>query len=283
MFFLSHSSTIEGLKSKLQLEYNALERHLVNLKMVINGEKSQLMLMSTNKKLQQITITAGGQTIRHQDTMKILGITLSHNGKFDNHVRGGKTNLIRQIHSRMAMLRIIRPHIPLSKLAQVGNSVLTSTIAYGAAVWGETSEKNLNLIQRAQTQAARIVLNIQRKKGSKQIHHRQDMLDELKWPNVQQIVFSTTVNLAKQAASNVSSTDLNELLNYTTPKLPRGPCRARIRNTAPCNRKGNGFSVRAVKNFNSLPPELTNKQVSTISFKRKAKEHIRTILLLPKH
>ena len=58
--------------------------------------------------------------------------------------------------------------------------------------------------------AARIIIRKWKKKEDGL--HRQEILDSVKWPNVQQLITASTLNLTKQAISGQSSCGMNYLL-----------------------------------------------------------------------
>ena len=60
----------------------------------------------------------------------------------------------------------------------MGNAIINSTIQYGAAIWGATTDQNVNKIQAAQIRAARILTKKWKKKDDG--IHRQQILDSIK-------------------------------------------------------------------------------------------------------
>ena len=75
--------------------------------------------------------------------------------KFDNHLWAGKKSVLKSINAKSALLKTIKPFISPQALAQVGASLINSTILYAAPLWGTTTKNNIAKIQKGQTKAAR--------------------------------------------------------------------------------------------------------------------------------
>ena len=108
--------------------------------------------------------------------------------KFDSHLWAGKDSMTKSLNQKIALLKNIKPFITQKALAQVGASLINSSILYAAPVWGATTKANIQKIQSLQT----IVGKAWQRNKNKQ--HRQELLDELNWPNVTQIIYSALLN-----------------------------------------------------------------------------------------
>ena len=191
---LARAKTIPKLLKQLKSDYTKISEYLINHRMAINANKTQLMVLLPPKDKENLTITLEDNVIKHQDDIKVLGVTLSSNMKFDTHLCTGKKNVTQAINAKISLLKTLKPFISPKALALVGASLINSTILYAAPLWGSTTKTNLAKIQKAQTRAARVI------KGRawhrpKTKQHRQQLLDEMNWPNVEQIIKSSTANL----------------------------------------------------------------------------------------
>ena len=77
--------------------------------------------------------------------------------KFDQHIKDSKKSLTKSIYKQMSILRNVKPHVSKTTLASIWNSLISSTILFGAPIWSQTSETNIAQVQRAQTKVARLV------------------------------------------------------------------------------------------------------------------------------
>ena len=249
--------------------------------MKINCSKTQLMFLNPSKEQRASTINLDNNSVSHQEHIKILGFTLSSDLKWDMHLKKGKSNMIKSINAKNAMLRSIRNIIPMKELALVANNLINSTIVYGAPLWVTTTKENKNIIQRSQTKSARIVLASRWQDGNKM--HRQNLFDKLKWPNVQQIAEAALLNLVKRATSGQASHGLKNMFKKVYPRHPRGLETFTIQHGGDCKRKPTNFTAYATTEFNKLPDQLRDPKMSCKKFKREIKTHLKMTLPLTQH
>ena len=138
----------------------------------------------------------------------------------DNQIWAGEKNVIKSMNSKIALLKTIKPYLSTEALGHIGSGLIKSTILYGAPVWGSTTIKNLDMIQKVQTKAARLIISKGWQKNKKKAH-RQDTLDLLKWPNTKQIVTSAILNLTKKAIDQKSSKGINNMFKIKSSEKPQ--------------------------------------------------------------
>lgn len=273
--------TNESLMEKTLAEYNRLEKILISHKMKINGEKTQLMCVKPDEILRDMSINISGTDIKHQPTIKILGLTLSEDLKYDEHLFKGKKSLIRSVNIKNALLKSLKPLIPLKNLQQVGNSLVNSTLLYAAPVWGLTTKSN---IQKVQSSQMKVVRTITGKKWSKgKLEHRQTSLDSIGWPNVMQIITASSLNVVKKASCNQSSEGINNMFITNEPMNPRKGKAQLLTHNGPVLRPSTHFSSYGVSEYNNLPHTLRDKLLTSKQFKAALKPHTKTTNLLEKH
>ena len=248
--------------------------------MVINPSKTQLMQLKPLQE-QPLSIELDGSEIKSQESIKILGLTINNDLKFDQFIWKDKGSLVRRIQNKTSQIATLRSFLPPSILYQVGNSVINSSIQYGAAIWGATSELNINKIQAAQIRAARILSRKWKRKGDDS--HRQQILDQMKWPNVEQLITSATLNLTKQAISGDSSSGMNHLIKVKKPPKGNRNQGLRLEHRGKSNRGETTFSVNAVNKFNNLPDQLRDPDLTTKQFKVKLKTYTALNYKLTQH
>ena len=269
------------LNIKIQAEFMRIHEYLVTHKMKINCEKTQLMYLNPSKTQKKFPLSLNGTLIQNQEQIRILGFNIAANLKYDAHIKTGKINMIRSINSKMSMLRTVRNQIPMKSLALVANNLINSTIQYGAAIWGSTTNSNKEMLQKSQTKCARLVLK-QNWAGARKMH-RQTALNKLKWNNVNQIAEMALLNLIKRAITGNASQGLKEMFSVSTPRHPRGLKTITIKHKGNNQVKESNFSVNACTRFNKLPPELRDPDLSCKAFKTALKRYINTTMLLKQH
>ena len=191
--------------------------------------------------------------------------------KFDEHVWKGKGAITKNLKGKASIIRTLKQYLPFNLLCQVGNSTINSTILYCAQLWGPSSQGNRNKVQAAQIKAARMITGNWNKKDN--IFHRQELLDRIRWPNVEQLVKASTLNTLKGAIEGKTSRGIREMFKITKPM--EGSRRQVIRIDFKGNKKrsDNMFSTFASQTFNSLPDEIKHPSITTRNFKNKVKEH----------
>ena len=116
------------LTARLQETFDKIEEHLIELGMAINASKTQMMVFNPDSMGRNVAIEAGGKIIPHQNTLKILGFTFSQDAKMDEYIWKGNNNLIRSIHSKIFIIRVIKPFTSETQLANIGNLTINSQI-----------------------------------------------------------------------------------------------------------------------------------------------------------
>ena len=263
---LSRATSIPKLIEQVQQDFSKIQTYLINHRMCINPSKTQFMVLLPPKEVDQLNIILDNNIICHQEEIKVLGVTLSASMKFDSHLWAGKDSMTKSLNRKIALLKNIKPFITQKALAQVGASLINSSILYAAPVWGATTKANIQKIQSLQTRAARTIVGKawQRNKNKQ---HRQELLDELNWPNVTQIICSASLNLAKKAATNCSSAGLNNIFKVTKSRNPRLKPTLRLDHKGKSTEASNIFSVSALQLFNNLPAELKHPLLTVPSSK----------------
>ena len=147
---------MEQLLNNIKSAFEAVRSYLTDLRMVINPDKTQLMILFPTDENKQLSIELDGAKIVNQSSIKILGLTLAADLKFDEDVWRGKNSLVKRIQYRTSMVRTLKSFLPPQLVFQIGNSLINSTIQYGAALWGATSSSDGNKmkVQKVQTRVS---------------------------------------------------------------------------------------------------------------------------------
>ena len=209
-------------------------------------------------------------------------MSITDDMKIDDHIWSGDQSIVKNLNKKMALIKTLKPFIPTEELGKIGGGLINSIIHYGAPVWGQTTQKNIDIIQKYHTKAARLILQKGWKKGGKKAH-RQDLFDSLGWPNTKQILTSAMLNVTRSALNQNSSAGLNKMFSTTMPRnirIGKGP---RISYKGRMSGLKDSFSTKAPEIYNQLPHTLRNPLLSTLQFKRDLKTYIRSQYLLPKH
>ena len=277
---ITKGKNMNMLKEKLVEDYYNLKVYLQNHRMIINPEKTKLMFTLPPKNKENLFITLDGIKINHQPDIKILGITLSEDLKFDKHIWSGPSNMVKQLGYKTSLLRSLKPFLPQKALHTIGNSIINSTILYGAPIWGITKAANIEMLQSCQIKAGRVIDGFGCK-GNKS--HRQTLLEKMKWPNVNQIIESAILNQTKRALSMEASKGLNNMFTKSFPRFQRGNKGWRIKNCGPAKETKVTFASKAQSLYNNLPSDLSNILLTPLEFKNKLRPYIKSTNHLKMH
>ena len=116
---VAKAPTFEKLIIQVKYDFTKIQDFLINHKMCINASKSQLMFLLPPKDKDNLNLSLNGQIIKHQESIKILGVTLSADMRFDEHLWAGRKSMIQGINAKISLLKTIKPFISTHALAQV--------------------------------------------------------------------------------------------------------------------------------------------------------------------
>ena len=145
-------------------KYNVLEEWMNNNKLVINPDKTDMMVIGTKKSAalrQQVSMMAGGFCIKPTETEKLLGGQVHQSLKWNQHLADSKTSLIRQLTSRNNGLRKISRNAKFSTRLMIANGAVQSKLVYLITLWGGAQQYLLKALQTQQFKAARTVCGFQ--------------------------------------------------------------------------------------------------------------------------
>ena len=179
------------LSEVLSRKYNLLEEWISGNKLVINPDKTHLMVMSPKKfsaRRSQVSIQAGPFTIHPTETEKLLGGHLHQSLQWNHHIRDHKNSIMKQLTIRINGLKKISKNATFNTRLMVANGVVMSKVVYLMPVWGGAQQYLLNGLQVQQLTAARTVCGYLSKWWSKK-----KLLDRLGWLSIMQLIFYNTV------------------------------------------------------------------------------------------
>ena len=130
------------LSEVLTRKYRLLEDWINGNKLVINPDKTHLMVMGPKKisaQRNQVTIQAGPYTILPTVSEKLLGGNLHQSLKWNDHIRDNKSSIMNQLTSRINGLKKISRSSSFKTRLMVANGVVMSKVVYLMPVWGELS------------------------------------------------------------------------------------------------------------------------------------------------
>ena len=157
VIYLSSTTTLD-IELKLNLDLVNLSQWLHHNKLVLNMKKTEFMTFGTRQRLvrqkcDETDISLNGQSIKHTDTFKYLGVVLDDTLSFNDHV-----DYVRMKVSKiLGMFSRIRPSLTLEAANRLYKAMVLPVLDYCDAVWHECGQGNSDKIERLQRRAARII------------------------------------------------------------------------------------------------------------------------------
>ena len=249
---------------------------LQNIKLIENDVKSlsnwskQNGLLFNNTKLQFIIfwkrrttfptdrsflIKTNGKSIKQEDDVKLLGITLDHNLEWNTQIN----NLTKSLYGTLQTLKRFKRFTPYATRKTLAESLVLSKLNYCQAVYSDIPKYLLNRLQRVQTCTAGYVI---------QEYARYNDIIHLKWLPIEE---SMQYNLAKYAFKALRTAEWPSYLPLTT--LER---RRNLRSSSDGLRVENGdpgtFQHQSGYVFNSLPKKIRECEIE-FEFNKLARRH----------
>ena len=145
--------SLDTVISALEYDSKSLISWFSLNKMQANPEKFQAIAIGPKTHSQNITFNLNNNTIKCDDEVKLLGITIDFKLNFNNHI----SNICKKAARQLNVLKRIGTHLnKLSKLT-IYHSFILSNLSYCPLAWHFCSEKNTQKIEKIQERALRFI------------------------------------------------------------------------------------------------------------------------------
>ena len=262
------------LSQVLTRKYDLLEDWISGNRLVINPDKTHLMVMSPKKiklKRNQVSIQAGTYTIKPSETETLLGGHLHQSLQWNHHISDGRKSLSKQLSSRINGLKKISRNASFNTRLMVANGVFMSKVMYLITVWGGAQQYLLKGLQVQQLAAARCVCGYTSRWWS-----RRKLLARVGWFSIRQLIYFHTVLQAHKTISSGKPAMLSLSLSTQYPYRTRSAAMGQIRFGetffGDSSLISSSFKHRAVHWYNAVPVSVRSGSIS--SMKRKLREWV---------
>lgn len=124
------SKSLDKLEADMNHDMDLLERFVTKLRLVVNGKKTFFILFPGCKSRRPLLINFNNQMLEEVKSTKLLGVTLSSNFSFCQHI----TNISTKARERKAMLSRQRHILPRYNV-QVFNQPALYILSCGVVFW----------------------------------------------------------------------------------------------------------------------------------------------------
>ena len=118
----------------------------------INEEKTECILFSKSKDKTHMTLLAGTQVVKSQETVKILGVTLETKMSLDQQI----CSISKSVHMYSRKIKRIRMHLSDFALKTLIQSTVTLCLDYCNSLYYGFTQKSTKKLQQAQNAAPRL-------------------------------------------------------------------------------------------------------------------------------
>ena len=257
----------ELIENRLNLDVRNMTKWLQANKLILNPQKTEVMLLGTAQKLKKsnpLKILISGQTIQQVHSHKHLGVVIDSKLNFSEHV----TKVCNKINSSISVLTRTRKFVNQSTAFLLYNALVLPHIDYCCMVWG-AKPTLVTKIQKLQNRALRVVLKLSPLSPTNQI------FGTLNTMTVSQRIRFQLGCQAFRAGIGVAPDYLCQKLNRIQPgnrPTTRAVSQGNFVVPKPrCELFKNSFSYRASEFLNSIPLAIRSGPYS--SFRRLLKEN----------
>ena len=146
----------EDISTKLEREMKVINQWFQDNAMQLNGDKCKLMMISSKpNNIEKCSINVNQQIIKEEDKVKLLGITIDNQLKFDSHIK----NMCKEAGKKINALARIAPYLNENKRKLLMKTFVLTFFNYCPLVWMYCSRKNNKLINTIHEIALRIAYN----------------------------------------------------------------------------------------------------------------------------
>ena len=255
-----------------QVTSNKLDSLLIKLKLflrsnnlMLNIDKTQLLRVTPRQQLvanqgENILLEArdkDDKRIAPKTSAKILGLTVSNNLLWGNHLEKGKEAIIPKCKKMLGALKYAAGGSSFSVKKRLAEAIIMSRIVYGIQLWGSGSAKTV--IRRVQSVQNLVMCWVT---SSHRLTSTKTLLGKLNWLSVNQLIFYHGFLLQYKVMRNKAPKMNFKQLNIGAEKMGRMDLTK--------NRWSNNIQMV----YNSVSPDIRNELKISV-FKKRIKSWIR--------
>ncbi|PVD35465.1 hypothetical protein C0Q70_02428 [Pomacea canaliculata] len=155
----AHHQKIEPLASILQLSADELQAWTESNHMSLNPQKTEVMLLTTRQKRQNLatpfpTIQIGAQSITEVQVHKLMGVTIDNNLSWSQHISTTSKNISKKVYQLSRIKHFLDTHT--RKLFYTTH--IQSVIDYASTLWDSASGSSMKPLASVQRRAIKAVL-----------------------------------------------------------------------------------------------------------------------------
>ena len=257
--FSNNKDSITRLESCIK----DVEKWMQNNFLKLNGDKTELIIFGSPsglRKIKQISINVGDQTINTTQSVRNLGVIFDHLLNMNEHIN----SVTRIANMYMYNLARIRNYLTTSAAQTLVHAAITSRLDYANSLLYGLPKGRIKNLQKIQNNAARLITKTPRRE------HITPVLNHLHWLPVNKRINYKIILLTFKAIHGLSPTYLEHMIELYRPKRKlRSLQQLKLQPPLFKTKYGDrSFRASSAVLWNRLPEEIQN--ISTLPRFRKA-------------
>ena len=268
--------TLPGTLSKLEHDSKSLLSFFASNNLPVNDDKTTFILFGPDKSAtrEQHKLSIGNAQIPSQPSVKILGVTLSNNCSWNDHL----DELNAKLNYRLYILRHLRNLLPQKALQIVAEGIFTSQIRYCLPLFfrprlseQDPLQHTNTRLQKAQNEMTRTLygLKISDKTNMTKLRAEKNILSVNQMLCLATLCETRKITLHGTIPSILSdiqpSSEKSSMTTRSQTHSKLRPPKSRLERTAA------GFNTQAVRIWNKLPSELRAREISDARFQKQTR------------
>ena len=161
---------------KLQEDLTKLEKREQTWEMKFHPDKCQVLTITRKKEPIHFDYVLHGHKLEHVQTAKYLGVTISHDMRWNTHV----DNIVKKGNQALGFLRRNLQIRSEDLKTTAYNTIVRPHLEYSSSVWDPHTREKIHAIEMVQRRAARYV-----KRNFRNTSSVGDMLNDLNWQTLE--------------------------------------------------------------------------------------------------
>ena len=212
--------------------------------MKFHPEKCNVLTITNNRNIIRKDYTLHGHILEHVTSAKYLGVTITSDLKWSQHINNITTKANSTIGFLKRNLNISNRGIKESSY----KSLVRPTLYYASAVWDPYHQTDIKRLDMVQRRAARYVLNRFHNTSSVS-----DMLEHLEWPTLEDRRKTARLSMMYKLHNNKVKVDVSSKLTPVIRPTRNNNCQAMQIPSCRTSIRKESFYPRTIREWNALP------------------------------